>query len=45
MAPCIITLLPVLAVFLIFRTSITEGVAFTGMKYGPQCPARVRHAL
>ena len=33
MAACIITLLPVLAVFLIFRTRIIEGVAFTGMKY------------
>jgi ABC-type glycerol-3-phosphate transport system permease component len=33
MAACIITLLPVLAVFLMFRTKIIEGVAFTGMKY------------
>ena len=33
MAACIITLLPVLAIFLIFRTRIIEGVAFTGMKY------------
>jgi multiple sugar transport system permease protein len=33
MAACIITLLPVLVVFLIFRTRIIEGVAFTGMKH------------
>ena len=33
MAACVITLLPVLVVFLIFRTRIIEGVAFTGMKY------------
>lgn len=33
MAACVITLLPVLAVFLTFRTRIIEGVAFTGMKY------------
>lgn len=33
MAACVITLLPVLAVFLAFRTRIIEGVAFTGMKY------------
>jgi ABC-type glycerol-3-phosphate transport system permease component len=33
MAACMITLLPVLAIFLIFRTRIIEGVAFTGMKY------------
>ncbi|UCE55837.1 MAG: carbohydrate ABC transporter permease [Desulfobacterales bacterium] len=32
MAACVITLLPVLAVFLIFRTRIIEGVAFTGIK-------------
>lgn len=32
MAACVITLLPVLAVFLAFRTRIIEGVAFTGMK-------------
>lgn len=32
MAACMITLLPVLVVFLIFRTRIIEGVAFTGMK-------------
>jgi len=33
MAACVITLLPVLIVFLIFRTRIIEGVAFTGMKH------------
>jgi len=33
MAACMITLLPVLGVFLAFRTRIIEGVAFTGMKY------------
>jgi ABC-type glycerol-3-phosphate transport system permease component len=33
MAACVITLLPVLAIFLAFRTRIIEGVAFTGMKY------------
>jgi len=33
MAACVITLLPVLAVFLAFRTRIIEGVAFTGMKH------------
>lgn len=33
MAACVITLLPVLVVFLAFRTRIIEGVAFTGMKY------------
>jgi multiple sugar transport system permease protein len=33
MAACIITLLPVLVVFLAFRTRIIEGVAFTGMKH------------
>jgi ABC-type glycerol-3-phosphate transport system permease component len=33
MAACVITLLPVLVVFLIFRTRIIEGVAFTGMKH------------
>ncbi|UCF94510.1 MAG: carbohydrate ABC transporter permease [Desulfobacterales bacterium] len=32
MAACVITLLPVLVVFLIFRTRIIEGVAFTGIK-------------
>ena len=32
MAACVVTLVPVLAVFLIFRTQIIEGVAFTGMK-------------
>jgi multiple sugar transport system permease protein len=32
MAACIITLLPVLIVFLMFRTRIIEGVAYTGMK-------------
>ena len=32
MAACVITLLPVLGVFLAFRTRIIEGVAFTGMK-------------
>jgi ABC-type glycerol-3-phosphate transport system permease component len=32
MAACVITLLPVLVVFLIFRTRIIEGIAFTGMK-------------
>ena len=32
MAACVITLIPVLAVFLAFRTRIIEGVAFTGMK-------------
>jgi len=33
MAACVITLLPVLVVFLMFRTRIIEGVAFTGMKH------------
>jgi multiple sugar transport system permease protein len=33
MAACMITLLPVLVVFLAFRTRIIEGVAFTGMKH------------
>ncbi len=33
MAACVITLLPVLIVFLAFRTRIIEGVAFTGMKH------------
>ena len=33
MAACVITLLPVLVVFLIFRTRIIEGVAFTGIKH------------
>ena len=33
MAACVITLLPVLVVFLAFRTRIIEGVAFTGMKH------------
>ncbi len=32
MAACVITVLPVLVVFLIFRTRIIEGVATTGMK-------------
>jgi len=32
MAACVITLIPVLGVFLAFRTRIIEGVAFTGMK-------------
>jgi ABC-type glycerol-3-phosphate transport system permease component len=32
MAAFMITLLPLLAVFLAFRTRIIEGVAFTGMK-------------
>ena len=32
MAACVITLLPILGVFLAFRTRIIEGVAFTGMK-------------
>jgi multiple sugar transport system permease protein len=32
MAACVVTLLPVLIVFLAFRTQIIEGVAFTGMK-------------
>jgi multiple sugar transport system permease protein len=32
MAACVITLLPVLVVFLIFRTRIIEGIAMTGMK-------------
>ena len=32
LAACRITLLPVLGVFLAFRTRIIEGVAFTGMK-------------
>ncbi len=32
MAACVITLLPVLVVFLMFRTRIIEGVAYTGMK-------------
>jgi multiple sugar transport system permease protein len=33
MAACVITLLPVLVIFLVFRTRIIEGVAFTGMKH------------
>jgi multiple sugar transport system permease protein len=33
MAACVITLLPVLVVFLLFRTRIIEGVAFSGMKH------------
>ena len=33
MAACVITLLPVLVVFLAFRTRIIEGVAFAGMKH------------
>jgi ABC-type glycerol-3-phosphate transport system permease component len=32
MAACVVTLIPVLVVFLIFRTRIIEGIAFTGMK-------------
>ena len=32
MAACVVTLIPVLGVFLIFRTRIIEGIAFTGMK-------------
>jgi ABC-type glycerol-3-phosphate transport system permease component len=32
MAACILTLLPVLVIFLVFRTRIIEGIAFTGMK-------------
>jgi ABC-type glycerol-3-phosphate transport system permease component len=32
MAACVVTILPVLAVFLAFRTQIIEGIAFTGMK-------------
>jgi multiple sugar transport system permease protein len=32
MAACVVTLLPVLAVFLMFRTRIIERIAFTGMK-------------
>ncbi|HUV06445.1 MAG TPA: carbohydrate ABC transporter permease [Spirochaetia bacterium] len=32
MAACVVTLLPVLIVFLVFRTRIIEGIAFTGMK-------------
>lgn len=32
MAACVITVLPVLIVFLLFRTRIIEGVATTGMK-------------
>jgi len=32
MAACILTLLPVLVIFLVFRTRIIEGVAFTGLK-------------
>jgi ABC-type glycerol-3-phosphate transport system permease component len=32
MAACVVTLLPVLIVFLIFRTRIIEGIAFSGMK-------------
>jgi ABC-type glycerol-3-phosphate transport system permease component len=32
MAACILTLLPVLVVFLAFRTRIIEGIAFTGLK-------------
>jgi ABC-type glycerol-3-phosphate transport system permease component len=32
MAAGVITLLPVLVVFLMFRTRIIEGAAFTGMK-------------
>ncbi len=33
MAATIVTIIPVLVVFLLFRTRIIEGVAFTGMKY------------
>lgn len=32
MAACILTLLPVLVIFLVFRTRIIEGIAFTGLK-------------
>jgi len=32
MAACVVTILPVLLVFLAFRTQIIEGIAFTGMK-------------
>ncbi len=32
MAACVITVLPVLTVFLIFRTRIIEGVATSGLK-------------
>lgn len=33
MAACVLCLLPILAVFLVLRTRIIEGVSFTGMKY------------
>ncbi len=33
MAACVVTVLPVLVVFLLFRTQIIEGVSFTGVKY------------
>jgi ABC-type glycerol-3-phosphate transport system permease component len=32
MAACVVTLLPVLVVFLVFRTRIIDGIAYTGMK-------------
>lgn len=32
MAACVVTILPVLVVFLLFRTRIIEGVSFTGLK-------------
>ena len=32
MAACVVTVLPVLVVFLLFRTRIIEGVSFTGIK-------------
>ena len=32
MAACVVTLLPVLVVFLMFRTRIIDGIAYTGMK-------------
>ncbi len=33
MAAYVVTVLPVLVVFLIFRTQIIEGMSFTGVKY------------
>ena len=33
MAACVVTVLPVLIVFLCFRTQIIEGIAFSGVKY------------
>jgi ABC-type glycerol-3-phosphate transport system permease component len=33
MAACMATIVPVLVVFLLFRTQIIEGVSFTGVKY------------